>query len=160
MTYNLSLQRTYASCAGWSAEFKRYGSNMRHSISAVFLCVLTPLSVRALDVACPAKIVTAERLAVREVGWTGFVDSDKSQGRVIGLSIYSGHPSDMAELKPDDEMAKEQRWTFGRASSDSQPIYMVCHYDATRVKFIKALPKAIGKCSIKRLGLLRCEIES
>ncbi|MFG6430086.1 STY0301 family protein [Roseateles sp. LYH14W] len=123
----------------------------------VFVCAMAPLSAAAFDVACPEKILTTQKLAGRENGWAGF-DPGPSHAYVSGISIYDGHPNDMVRLKPDDEMAKEQIWSFLKAPPNAKPLYVMCDYHLTRVGFIRSLPKGIKKCTVKKTGLLRCEV--
>lgn len=38
------------------------------------------------------------------------------------------------------------------------PLYMECHYDQTRIKFVRALPANAKKCTAKRGGVLQCDL--
>lgn len=134
---------------------------MRNSALVLLLLVLAPLvndaSAKTFDIACPERISTAQRLLGGKKGWAGFVDSEPEHAYISGVSIYYGHPRDMAMLKPDEEMVKEQYWTFGRSPEDSLPLYMACNYHTTLVRLIRTLPPSTKKCTNKRLGMLRCE---
>jgi hypothetical protein len=120
------------------------------------------LDAAAFDIACPGKIVTSQKLMERAPGWKEFVRPDggakpRRWSRVSRIDLYDGDPKEIAQLKPDDEDAKEDSWSFNAPSPPERPLYMACVYFDTRIQFIKALPLNVRKCTSSREGILRCE---
>ena len=117
----------------------------------------------ALEIKCPEKIVTSQKIIEAAPGWKEFVRPDGDDAKphrwsyVEGISLYSGDPTDIAQLKPDDENAQEDSWTFGAPSSPERPLYMACVYSNTRMQFVRALPLTVKKCTAGRGRVLRCE---
>jgi len=129
---------------------------------ASFNVVLAPTNVAAFEVACPNKIVTSQKIVGGAPGWKEFVRPDGNAklprwSYVSGINLYSGDPKNIAQLKPDDENAKEASWSFSTPSSPDRPLYMACIYFDTRIQFIKALPLNVRKCTSSRERVLRCE---
>ncbi len=126
-----------------------------------FGLLVVSIRVSALDIVCPEKIVTSQQLIESKIGWDQFVRPvDGKEPRwspIAGISLYSGHPSEIAELVPDNG---EDVWTFGASAPPEQPTYMACIYFNTRVQLIKSLPLNIKKCTKnkKERGTLRCEL--
>ena len=52
--------------------------------------------------------------------------------RVSRIDLYDGDPKDIAQLKPDDEDAKEDSWSFNAPSPPERPLYMACVFFDTR----------------------------
>jgi len=119
-------------------------------------------SASALDIACPEKIVTTQKLIGPAAGWKEFVRTDGEQKQrnysyVSGIAIYDGDPREIVELKPDSEMANEASWSFIKPTTAGRPLYMACSYFDTRIQFIKTLPASVKKCTSKRGGILHCD---
>jgi len=135
---------------------------MFRKVVACTALLATSLNVAALDISCPEKITTSQELLKQASGWQQFVRPVK-EGKtrqwsyVSGISLYTGDPKDIAQLKPDDEMAKDQSWSFSAPSSPERPLYMACVYFETRIQFVKALPLNVKKCTSIGEGVLRCE---
>lgn len=132
--------------------------------SAIFFSAIFAISCSAdaLEISCPEKIVTTQKLVGRAKGWKEFVRPDGTLSRrnysyVSGIGIYDGDPREIVELKPDDEMAKEETWSFNKPTSSKRPLYMACAYFETRVQFIRTLPPSVKKCTSKRGVVLQCE---
>jgi hypothetical protein len=117
----------------------------------------------ALQLICPERIVTTQRLDKQEVGWQEFVRPNGDGGvdtyaYASGTSIYEDDPKKLFELKPDNETARDPSWSFVKAPPGTPPLYMVCHYFETRILFIKALPPNLKKCTSRRGGILQCDV--
>ncbi|MBH9553070.1 STY0301 family protein [Inhella gelatinilytica] len=117
----------------------------------------------ALDIVCPEKILTTQKLDGQAAGWKEFVrpngkGSVDTYSYASGISIYYGDPEEIAELKPDSEMARNPSWSFVKAPPGTPLIYMACHYHETRIQFVRALPANVKKCTSKPGGLLQCEL--
>ena len=120
------------------------------------------LTATALEITCPEKITTSQKLIERAPGWKEFVrpDGDAKPRRwshVSRIDLYDGDPKEIAQIKPDDEGAKEDSWRFSAPSPPLRPLYMACVYFDTRIQFIKELPLNVKKCTSSPEGVLRCE---
>jgi hypothetical protein len=131
---------------------------MRSAALTSLLFAFVPLTANAVDFVCPERISTTQKLVGVQKGWVGFSESEPGHAYVSGVSVYYGHPREQGMLKPYNEMAKEQYWSFGRPPADAQALYMACNYHSTSVQLIQALPSNTKKCTNKRLGMLRCEV--
>src|SRR5690349_4112635 len=85
----------------------------------------------ALEIACPETISTTQQLKKAASGWEGFVRPSEpgkayDWSRVTRIDLYTGHPRGIAQLKPDDENAVEDSWTFSSPSTPNEPLYMSC----------------------------------
>jgi hypothetical protein len=140
----------------------RYGSTMNRVAVLLGLSFFVASSCEALEIVCPEKILTSQRLDKQEAGWEAFVRPD-GEGKVAtysyasGISVYSDDPKKIIELRPDRESAGEPSWSFSKAPPGTPPLYMACHYFDTRFQFIKALPANVKKCTAKRGGILQCD---
>ncbi len=130
-----------------------------------FALLAVSIRVSALEIVCPEKIETAQQLMKSNVGWDQFVRPIDEKGTeprwsyVVGISVYSGHPREIAELKP--EFGKDSySWTFGFPATPELQIYMACIYLDTRLEFIKSLPLNVKKCTTnnEERGKLTCEL--
>ena len=125
--------------------------------------VAVSFSVFAVDFQCPKKIVTSQKLVNQAAGWSEFMRPNgdgtvDNWAYVSGISLYSGDPNQIAELKPDDENSQLPYWTFGEPAKAEEPLYMSCFYHGTRIEFTKKLPLNVRKCTAHRDGVLRCEV--
>ena len=67
-------------------------------------------------------------------------------GPPVGVSVYDGAPTEMADLVPDDPNARIVRWTF--AKNRTRDIYVVCHYADTRFGLAQKAPPGITACTL------------
>lgn len=134
----------------------------RCRVTALFVAALSFASPsEALEIICPEKILTAQKLDLQESGWQEFAASDGggsvfAYSYVSGIAIYDSDPKNGYLLKEDKEGVKI--WTFIKAPPEAPPVYMACHYSQTRVRIARALPKNIKKCTAKRAGVLHCDV--
>ncbi|MGM9482869.1 STY0301 family protein [Roseateles sp. NT4] len=117
----------------------------------------------ALEIRCPEKILTTQRLDKQEAGWQEFVRPNGDGGvdayaYVSGISIYSDDPKLLQELKPDNETARDPSWSFIKPPPGTPPLHMACYYSQTRIEFVRALPANVKKCTAKRGGVLQCDV--
>lgn len=158
-TSNWSFVRN--GCA--STQLKRYSSKTNH-FALVFGAILS-LSApsEALEITCPKKILTTQRLDKPEAGWQEFVRPN-GDGKIdtysyaSGISIYLDDPKKIMELKPDNERTRYPSWSFTEAPPGTPPLYMACSYFETRIGFVKVLPINVKKCTAKRGGILQCDV--
>jgi len=133
-------------------------------LAAVFMATFSFATLgEALEIRCPEKIQTTQRLDKQEAGWQEFVRPNGDGGvdayaYVSGISIYDDDPKLLYELKPDNETARDPSWTFTKPAPGTPPLYMACHYAQTRIQFVRALPANVRKCTAKRDGVLQCDM--
>ena len=86
---------------------------LRKSVACAALFA-TSFDAAALDVSCPEKITTSQTLLKQESGWQQFIrpveqGETRQWAYVSGISLYTGNPKELAQLKPDDETAKKSK---------------------------------------------------
>ena len=91
---------------------------------------------------CPKEIKSIEHIQTSPNDWETV--SDIPHNYLSGVSFYSGHPKEMAGLKPKSINKKNAKWTF----SPKESIYIVCQYNQTGIKLTKPLPKKTTQCTI------------
>jgi len=141
----------------------REDSDGRRTLLVVSALVFMAAPCQAIEIVCPARIFTTQILDKPEAGWQEFVRPDGEGGiakysYASGISIYSGAPVDIVELKPGSEVAGYPSWHFLKTSPEAPPIYMACQYFDTRIQFVKMLPPNLKRCTAKRGGSLQCEL--
>lgn len=91
---------------------------------------------------CPKSIVVSERLNKLPNGWQSFpVAADNF---LTAISLYSEHPKEQANLKPDFINKSTAKWTV----SPDDVLYVMCEYHQTAVRLIKRLPAKITSCEV------------
>ena len=146
-----------------SVLLRKYGSIVNY-LAVIFSLLLCFASTsNALEITCPQKILTTQKLDKQEAGWREFVrpSSDgklNAYSHVSRISLYSDDPKKIAELKPDNDLASEPTWYFVKAPVDALPLFMACNYLDTRLQFVRELPANVKKCTQIRSGVLRCEM--
>jgi hypothetical protein len=91
---------------------------------------------------CPKEIKSIEHVNVSQNDWETIADIPHNF--LSGISFYSGHPKDMASLKPHFINKKTAKWTF----SKKQTIYIACQYNQTGIKLTQPLPKNTTECTV------------
>ncbi|MDD5394382.1 MAG: hypothetical protein PHE17_15310 [Thiothrix sp.] len=133
----------------------------------LFLVVASILSQGAIadDYTCPASLEIKEKLVSESTEWLGMYE--KASGEIaytngteisdavklIDVSLYSGEPKDQAALVPDnaDTLSEEEGdalWSFSNADAQkTQPIYIVCHYEASNMGVFKKTAAPVKSCT-------------
>ncbi|CDZ79108.1 hypothetical protein BN59_03425 [Legionella massiliensis] len=91
---------------------------------------------------CPNEIQTSQKLTSPQANWEIIVA--EPHHFLNSVAFYSGHPKEMANLKPDLMNNKEAKWTF----SPEHPTYLVCEYSQTLIQLAQALPTEIKQCTV------------
>lgn len=91
---------------------------------------------------CPNEIQTSQKLTSPQANWE--VIEAEPHHFLDSVAFYSGHPKEMANLKPDLMNNKEAKWSF----SPEQPTYLVCQYSQTLIQLAQALPAKIKQCTV------------
>lgn len=131
-------------------------------IVAYLILSIASSSAFAVEIKCPREIFTSQSLAEPIAGWEEFVrpsgvDPAPKSSYIERIDIYDGDPKEIVQLKPDDENATNQTWSFSEPAPAGRPIYMSCVYLGTRIQVIKALPLNFKECTVFAGGILRCK---
>ena len=115
--------------------------------------VLAPWPVSAVELACPKVPPFHDwqgfRLEPSQIRLLKEDEVPKSLGAVVGVSVFDGSPTEMADLVPDnpDSFGKAPVvWSF--SSDMKRNVWVVCRYRKSTVAFGQALPLGIRTCSI------------
>ncbi|MGH8456212.1 MAG: STY0301 family protein [Stenotrophobium sp.] len=131
---------------------------------ALIYCAQAP----CLELRCPDEVLTRQSPVQDVAGWTPFVrDYDSTAGDprtqalalhspFAGIELYSGEPSELAQLKPDDDLARQPEWTLGPLAPADLPVYLACTYAGTQVRLVRVLPRDVKKCRDHGNGRLVC----
>ncbi|WED44479.1 STY0301 family protein [Legionella cardiaca] len=92
--------------------------------------------------ACPAKINVKENLTSLPTDWELLPAT--SNHFLVAISIYSGHPDELASLKPDFISKKKAKWSF----SANESVYIVCEYNKTSIRLTSRLPANLSSCEV------------
>jgi len=94
---------------------------------------------------CPDRInVTGGSVADKPEGFTVWKNPNVYHW-LNGLSIYDGHPRELASLIPDDPEKDEQVWTL--QENNPRGYWLECWYGNTHLRLIKELPENTVRCS-------------
>ena len=127
-------------------------------IAVGLLAISRPVS--ALEFACPDTIMTSEQLDAEISGWSQFLrpgtgEKQHRSSPIAGIDLYDGDPNEIVQLVPDNQ---KDTWTFTASANADRPLFMACVYLGTKVQLIKPLPMNIRKCTIRKKGVLNCEL--
>lgn len=119
---------------------------MRTIITVGLFFVFTSI-VMAGSIQCPAAINTAQNILKKPAGWESFIDETNIIHSWNGITLYSGHPREMASLAPDNEHTQDNKliWHFNH-QTDTQTVWLACRYEHTSIQLIKPLPRSITTC--------------
>ncbi|KTC86606.1 STY0301 family protein [Legionella brunensis] len=107
----------------------------------IFISVVAFSSSVSIPI-CPEKIQVSERVILPPSGWE--LLAKEPNYFLEGISIYAGHPKELASLKPDFASKGKAKWSF--AANDT--IYVVCEYNETSIRLTKQLPEKIISCEV------------
>lgn len=119
---------------------------MKSVITAILSLVL--MQSATASQLCPNTISTKQTLQGSQTGWESFTDRENTSTRLSGITLYSGHPKEMASLAPDNEGTSSDKltWRFDQ-EKESQGIWLACQYEHTQIQLIKKLPATLTTCS-------------
>lgn len=103
----------------------------------------------ATSYVCPGSIRVTEKWADRIEGWTdGRTDS---ANKLTRLTVYSGPPSEMASLVPDETIGvlNGRRRTVWKLVASGRPYWMECAYSGTRVVLQREVGPQMKSCWIE-----------
>ena len=114
-------------------------------ICGVVLCG----GLEAEEVRCPAVVEAAKpSLSKPQAGWTAVVEARRSE--LVNVTVYDGPVEEKASLVPDGERKAgrkvEELWKLNPANP--RGYWLQCHYAATALTLVRALPKGATLCTV------------
>jgi len=101
----------------------------------------------SLEILCPPEVATVQTSSAAPEGWDVFIDTVNAKHFLESISLYSGHPREMASLVPDNEGDSSDDssvWTL--FPENSRSYWVACKYHDTDIMLIKSF--AITKSCI------------
>jgi hypothetical protein len=97
---------------------------------------------------CPPVIDVTESVATTDPSWTVTQDKGRRGHFLDSISIYSGHPRDIANLVPDNttQRNQERKYTWNLSASKQEEYWIACSYSNSLSLLTKALSKTHKKC--------------
>jgi hypothetical protein len=112
----------------------------------------TAAASESVELSCPPFIHTRQGIVGDPpVGWS-LPSAEPVENRLYlsGVQFFSGHPSELAILVPDNphefgtRRRVVQRWSF----ADTLGIYVSCQYVSTTVQLTQAVPPGFRRCEV------------
>ena len=99
---------------------------------------------------CPQTIEVMESIVATDNSWSVAQDRGRRGYFLDSISIYSGHPREMANLVPDKTIRRnqERKFTWNLHSSEKEEYWVACSYSNSLSLLTKALPKSYKKCEL------------
>ena len=112
-------------------------------------------SAHAIDYLCP-KRMTVETQSAAEVDGVESLNLDTTQlahdaHYIDGISLYLGHPRDMAQLVPDNENQSTDI-SIWSTPANKENYWMACHYTSTSLIYAKKIQANTASCSVMKSG--------
>jgi len=123
------------------------------------ICVLAWAGmVMAEELRCPAVIEAAKpALAKPQAGWTAVVETRRNE--LANVTVYDGPVEEKASLVPDGERKAgrkvEELWKLNPANP--RGYWLQCHYAATALTLVRALPKGAATCTVTANPAMKLE---
>ena len=120
--------------------------NMNPFAAALALSLILAPAAYAADNAyqCPEKIEAATGTAKAPEGFTVWQNKQKMH-YLGGITMYSGHPDEMASLVPDINKDTFSEWQL---PPDKHGYWIACNYQNTTQSLIKKIKEGIKSCAI------------
>ena len=107
-----------------------------------FILFSTSLVAKNYRPNCPKEIKSIQHVHISTQKWETLTDLPNNF--LSGIAFYSGHPKELADLKPKYINKKSAKWAF----SKKEMIYIVCQYNKTGIKLTQPLPKRTTECVV------------
>ncbi|WP_083191020.1 STY0301 family protein [Legionella jamestowniensis] len=114
----------------------------RYVLIGLILTSSSPLALANEISFCPKNIEVSEQLVKLPPKWESF--ATHSVHFLNAISIYSGHPRELASLKPAIRSKEKSTWFF----SLDDTIYIVCEYRDTGIQLTQKLPAKMRYCDV------------
>lgn len=104
------------------------------------------------DLRCPESVFVDQKIINAPSTWGAInLDADKRH-QLVSASMFSGHPSLMAQLRESGDFSDLNKRTrmlkFSSLAVHKNTIYFVCNYEATGVVVFKEISPHPNVCSI------------
>ena len=103
-----------------------------------------------VEIRCPEEIQVAEQVTSTHADWSSTPDLGIRGYYLAGLSLYSGHPSELASLVPGRTIAGKRSarhiWQFQAGPAESY--WIGCSYQHSRSLLIRPLPAGVTRCEL------------
>jgi len=103
-----------------------------------------------LVLSCPATLTVADS-AQAPAGWEAVPSAQPHAFH--NVSLFSGHPREMASLVPDKQNRSGQQlvstWSL---PGGSQPYWLACGYAQTTLQLAQRLPAGLSRCTATHTG--------
>lgn len=109
----------------------------------------------ALEISCPGKIDVTESVADTDGSWRVTEDEGRRGYFLDSVSVYSGHPRELANLVPDKTIVRNQRrkYIWNLIASTPEEYWVACSYTNSRSLLARALPNGLKKCELTEVLL-------
>lgn len=112
-------------------------------LSAAFLNH-SAFATTVISVVCPEQITTSESIKSVPVNWQSWQPDSAHTWQAV--TLYDGHPKEMASLAPDKTNKQKASWHF--ASTRERDVYIACGYHRSSIELIQVVPKNIKTCVV------------
>ena len=114
------------------------------ALKIVLLCLMWVSAADAGYWSCPQRITPnfGKTLQNQPKDWEVFIDKNRYNFNLLGVSFYSGHPKGLAQLRLDSGV-------WERGENDKGEYWILCSYNDTPINLIRKIPQVIKKCKIE-----------
>ncbi len=98
-------------------------------------------------VVCPEKIRPTAALETAPSGWTAML-AGSGDSYFEGVTIYDGHPKEMASLTPDNKNEKTNVNVWTIMPHATRRVWIGCRYRQTSLILGKEMPNGTSKCVV------------
>jgi hypothetical protein len=115
----------------------------------LLVCCVPVVFAQAQEVRCPAAIdLKRAELAKEVAGWRPVLETGRHE--VTNVTVYDGPIEEKASLVPDGERKAGKRvqefWKLD--AKNPRGYWLQCHYAATTMSLVKAVPKGATSCTV------------
>lgn len=100
---------------------------------------------RSVKFECLPVIDTRQNVVTLAPYFTVYTDKSRLKNHLVGITLFEGHPREMASLKPDNGDEKGP-WFWTLDPKSPYTYFMLCEYSSTVVTMIKGLPSGFTTC--------------
>lgn len=117
------------------------------SLLASLSCASKPY---ATELACPDKLEISESATLPEGNWSAVKDEGRRGHFLESVSIYAGHPSQLATLVPDKtkSLTGQRKYIWNLPEAGASGYWLACSYAHTLLILTRALPNEIRRCEL------------
>ncbi len=121
----------------------------------LLLALATPPAVAQAtthNFVCPAMLDITETMANTAQPWEAVIDQGRRGVHLIGVTMYLGHPDQMASLVPDKTSVKNRKQlaTWHLSGGKTEVYWLACNYSNTRLMLAQKLPASVTSCEVRQ----------